>query len=98
MAKPNPFRGQRGVALVQSIASTATAAEQTATDATTPDWGNVQNKPAEFPPEDHTHPVADLTGLPVEVTGVRNDPESALKNLLTQLAAAGIITNSTTAS
>jgi hypothetical protein len=31
------------------------------------------------------------------VTGARNDPELALKNLLTALAAYGLITDSTTA-
>jgi hypothetical protein len=34
----------------------------------------------------------------VVVTGARNSPEGALKNLLTQLASLGIITDSTTAS
>lgn len=48
MAKPNPFKGQRGVALLQGTAKTAA-------DATTPDWVNVQNKPAEFPPSTHSH-------------------------------------------
>jgi len=38
-----------------------------------------------------------LTGVPRAVAGNRADPESALKNLLTALAAAGIITDTTTA-
>lgn len=40
---------------------------------------------------------AGLAGVPQAVAGNRADPESALKNLLTALAAAGIITDSTTA-
>lgn len=48
-------------------------------------------------PDTHTHDPADLTGLPINVTGARDDPESALANLLTALATAGIITDSTTA-
>jgi hypothetical protein len=27
-------------------------------------WGDVQNKPEEFPPEDHTHGYAEITGKP----------------------------------
>lgn len=42
-------------------------------------------------------PVETLTGLPQAVAGTRDDPESALATLLTALAAAGIITDSTTA-
>lgn len=40
----------------------------------------------------------DLNGvtLPVDVTGERDDPESALANLLTALASLGLITDSTT--
>lgn len=39
-----------------------------------------------------------LSGIPVTVAGHRNDPEGALKALLTALAAAGVITDTTTAS
>ena len=27
------------------------------------DWADIENKPTEFPPEDHTHEIADVTGL-----------------------------------
>lgn len=37
----------------------------------------------------------DSTTTPVEVTGDRDDPESALANLLTALEALGLITDST---
>ena len=35
---------------------------------------------------------------PIEITGARDDPEAALKNLLTALATLGLVTDSTTAS
>ena len=38
------------------------------------------------------------THAPIDVTGARDDPEAALKNLLTALATLGLITDSTTAS
>jgi hypothetical protein len=97
MPKPTAYKGNRLRPLLASAAQTAASAEQTAADATTPDWNNVQNKPSEFPPEDHTHPVSDLENLPVSVTGARNDPEQALKNLLQKLEDAGLITDTTTA-
>jgi len=37
------------------------------------------------------------TSAPVTVTGARDEPEGALKNLLIALANLGLITNSTTA-
>jgi len=50
-------------------------------------------------PSLHEHALlAALAALaPVEVTGARDDPEDALANLLTALAALGLITDSTTA-
>jgi len=42
--------------------------------------------------------LRDLVWAPLEVTGARDDPEGALADLLTQLAALGLITDSTTAS
>jgi hypothetical protein len=41
--------------------------------------------------------VADVYRGPIDVAGARDDPESALANLLTALDSAGIITDSTTA-
>ena len=32
-------------------------------DAADPDWADIQNKPAEFPPADHTHAIDNVTGL-----------------------------------
>lgn len=99
MPKPSPFKGQRGVAALQGLAATAATAEQTAADATTPHWDNIVGKPSEFAPKAHDHdPDEVLAGtIPVEITGTRDDPESALANLLTALEGAGIITDSTTA-
>ena len=53
-----------------------------------------------LPTEGEKDVLADLIagGLPVEVTGARDDLEAALANLLTALAALGLITDSTTAS
>lgn len=41
-------------------------------------------------------PLAALSAAPVAVAGERDDPESALANLLTALAALGLITDGTT--
>jgi hypothetical protein len=92
MAKPTAFRGKRTAPLLA-------AAGQQAADATTPTWDNVQGKPTTFPPDGHTHTPNEVgfTGVPVSVTGARNDPEQALKNLLQKLEDAGLITDTTTA-
>lgn len=68
MPKPSPYKGQRGVALLQSAAQTAAAAGEVAADATTPEWNNVQNKPEDFPPESHTHSEDDIDGLVSDLT------------------------------
>lgn len=49
------------------------------------------------PGEKHKLTVID-GNAPIEVTGARDDPTEALKNLLAALAALGLITDSTTAS
>ena len=36
-------------------------AEVVVPDVADPDWSDIQNKPTEFPPSDHTHVVADIT-------------------------------------
>jgi len=90
MTKPTRFQGIRLRPALAGIADVAA-------DSTTPDYGNIQNLPTEFPPEAHTHPVSEIEDLPVAVAGARDDPEGALKNLLTALDTAGIITDNTTA-
>lgn len=45
----------------------------------------------------HTQSISTITGLGTGVSGARNDPESALANLLARLDADGIITDNTTA-
>ena len=50
-------------------------------------------------PDDNEKAVlADLAIAPETVTGARDDPEAALKNLLAALEEMGLITDSTTAS
>lgn len=34
---------------------------------TTPDWSEIQNKPTEFTPSEHTHAISDVTGLQHEL-------------------------------
>ena len=38
-------------------------AEVVIPDAADPDWADIQNKPAEFPPSAHNHAIANVTGL-----------------------------------
>lgn len=33
------------------------------------EWENIENKPEEFPPEPHTHEIAQVTGLQAELNG-----------------------------
>jgi hypothetical protein len=37
------------------------------------DWGSIGNKPTEFPPEDHTHPISDIVDLQDTLDGLAAD-------------------------
>lgn len=78
-------------------------AEVVVPDAADPDWADIQNKPAEYPPESHdhdsvysklghTHPTSDVIGLDAalgEITGDISDLEGAVGSLSGQLAFGG---------
>ena len=51
---------------------------QEAADAQFPEYANIQNKPATFPPSAHTHPISDITNL---AAGVYAPTRSAEVNL-----------------
>lgn len=38
-----------------------------------PEWANVQNKPADFPPSAHTHPISDVTNLQTELDDLQSE-------------------------
>lgn len=39
-------------------------------------WGDIGNKPSEFPPEDHNHEIADVNGLQTALDGLSADGHS----------------------
>jgi len=54
--------------------------------ATSIDWQNIQNKPSNYPPSQHTHSISDVTGLQNNLNTLSNNIATTQSNLQTHIA------------
>ncbi|WP_029090105.1 hypothetical protein [Brevibacterium album] len=65
-----PLSGSRLSHLEQGVAG---AHEAVASAAMTATWGQVANRPSRYNPTDHTHAIADITGLQAELERLQSE-------------------------
>jgi len=53
--------------------------------ATSIDWQNIQNKPSNYPPSQHTHSISDVTGLQNNLTTLSSNISTTQSNLQTHI-------------
>ena len=56
--------------VIANVSGVATWATLTSSGIVSVDWDDITNKPAVFPPEDHTHPWDEVTGKPTFVNSI----------------------------